>query len=238
MGDVKVVAFYFRSKGYDYHVIDFDCMFVNFDDKISAAYGVVMTGVFDIENILRSRLCILYGAFAGIGVAVGQFAGESPFEVFVFGGHHKVSGTFFIGSEVESAFTVAYGHFVVCKDFADFGSVIDRSEDVGYGACKVHLGGGAVGDFKLRTAFEPFVFKRRRDAVTGPAFGYIVVADQLDAVGRHFAYAFETAYKTLVIRYIYQTVVCIIRDVATGLHLDVRVYFGGQIDGPLTFKVA
>ncbi len=38
-----------------------------------------MTGVFDIEYILRGRLGIFDDAFARVSVAVGQFAGESPF---------------------------------------------------------------------------------------------------------------------------------------------------------------
>ena len=238
MGDIKVVAFDFGRKGDDHHIIDFNGMFVNFDDEVSAADGIVMAGVLDIEDILRCWLGVFDDTFACIGVAVGQFAGESPFEVFVLGGHHKVAGTFFACLEVEGAFAVAYSHLVVGKYFADFGSVVDRSEDIGYGAGKVDLGGCAIGDFELGTTLEPLVFERRRDAVSGPAFGDIVVTYQLYAVGRHFAYAFVSAYKSFLVGDVYQTVICVIGNVATGLHLDVRIYFSGQIDGALTFKVA
>ncbi len=110
---------------------------------------------------------------------------------------------------------MAYGHLVFGKYFADFGGVIDRSKDVGYGAGEVNLGGGAVGDFKLGTAFEPLVVERCRDAVSGPPLGYVVIADQLDAIGGYFAYAFETAYETLLIRNVYQTIVCIVGDIGT-----------------------
>ena len=215
MGNIEVVAFDFGGESDDNHIVDFDSTFVNFDDKVSAAYGVVMTGVFDIENVLCGGLCILDDAFARICIAVGQFAGESPFEVFVLGGHHKVACAFFAGFKVKRTLAVAYSHLVLGKYFADFGSVIDRSEDVGYRAGEVHLGGGAVGDFELGTTFEPLMVERRRDAVSGPAFGDVSVADQLDAIGRHFAYAFEAAYKAFAVRDVYQTIVCIIGDIGT-----------------------
>ncbi len=184
-----------------HHVLNQNLLGIHFNVEVCASDLGVVIRIGDIQGVARGGLYVKYLAgLCKLRTVGGFFAGQSPCQFVVAGGHHEVAVGIGTARIYELSAAVGYGHGVVGKDFVDYCIVVHTRHDIGDFADYGLAFHRTCRDFKRLAAFEPAAFKRSRHAVAGPCLDGIAAVEQLDTVGRQIVYAYITAYKTFFVR--------------------------------------